>query len=177
METIAASAGVSTGTVYNYFGTKNAVLAAVVTGQVDDILEEAEGRVDLTAEYPADALMPMLGVYLDRMTEYGPDLLKEWFRAGLDPAQTALLADFVSADERAVAKLSDAMVRMQARGLMPPDIDVNGAAFLVYSIVAVALMMYMSVPGATPGDVRTQTRSQLGLAFGGLGIRHDSPNG
>jgi AcrR family transcriptional regulator len=177
METIAQTAGVSPGTVYNYFGTKNAILAAIVTGQVDEIMGEAAESLDLTADDPADALMPMLGIYLDRMTDYGPDLLKELFAAGFDPAQTDLLADFVSADERVLVQLGDSLVRMQTRGLMSLEVDVGGASLLIYSIVAVALMMFMSVPGTTPSDVRTYCRSQLGLAFDGLGIRHDLPKG
>jgi len=177
METIAQTAGVSAGTVYNYFGTKNAILAAIVTRQIDEIMGEAGERLDVSAGNPVDALMPVLGVYLDHMTDYGPDLLKELFSAAFDPAHTALLADFVSADERVLARLGDSLHHMAERHLMSREIDVCDAALLIYSIVAVALMMFVSVPGTTPGDVRTYCRSQLVLAFDGLGTRHDSPSG
>ncbi|MEE8456975.1 MAG: TetR/AcrR family transcriptional regulator, partial [Acidimicrobiia bacterium] len=120
IETIAQAAGVSAGTVYNYFGTKSAILAAIVTRQVDEIMAEAGENLDLTAGNPVDALMPLLGVYLDRMTDYGPDLLKELFRAGFDPAQTDLLADFVSADERVLVHLSVSLVEMRSHGLIAP---------------------------------------------------------
>lgn len=169
IETIAQAAGVSAGTVYNYFGTKSAILAAIVTRQVDEIMCEAGENLDLTAGDPVDALMPLLGIYLDRMTDYGPDVLKELFRAGFDPAQTDLLADFVSADERALVHLSVSLVAMRSHGLIAPGVDVAGAALLIYSIVAIALMTFISVPGTTQSQVRAMCSEQLGLAFDGLG--------
>jgi len=177
IETIARTAGVSAGTVYNYFGTKNAILAAIVTGQVDEIMGEAGESLDLAAENPVDALMPLLGIYLDRMTDYGPELLKELFRAGFDPTQTDLLADFVFADERVLVQLSDSLREMKLHGLLSPDVDIGGAALLIYSIVAVGLMMFISVPGTTPRQVRAVCRAQLGLAFDGLGSSSDPLKG
>lgn len=172
MEAIAQIAGVSVGTVYNYFGTKNAILAATVTRQVDEIMREAGESLDLSAGTPADALMPMLVIYLDRMTDYGPELLRELFRAGFEPAQTELLADFVSADERVLVQLSEALQAMRSRGFLSRAVDLGGAALLIYSIMVVALMMFMSVPGTTPGNVRTLCSAQLGLAFDGMGAGH-----
>lgn len=169
IETIAQAAGVSAGTVYNYFGTKSAILAAIVTRQVDEIMCEAGENLDLTAGDPVDALMPLLGIYLDRMTDYGPDVLKELFRAGFDPAQTDLLADFVSADERVLVHLSVSLVAMRAHGLIAPGVAVAGAALLIYSIVAIALMTFISVPGTTRSQVRAMCSEQLRLAFDGLG--------
>lgn len=169
IETIAQAAGVSAGTVYNYFGTKSAILAAIVTRQVDEIMCEAGENLDLTAGDPVDALMPLLGIYLDRMTDYGPDVLKELFRAGFDPAQTDLLADFVSADERVLVHLSVSLVAMRSHGLIAPGVAVAGAALLIYSIVAIALMTFISVPGTTQSQVRAMCSEQLRLAFDGLG--------
>jgi AcrR family transcriptional regulator len=175
METIAQVADVSAGTVYNYFGTKGAILAAIVTRHVEEAMVEADKRLDLGTDDPVDALMPMISIYLDQMTGYGPTLLKELLRAGFDPAQTDLLVEFVSGDERVILQLSEALDRMRARGLLSLVVDANGAALLVYSIVVVALMMFVSIPGTTPDDVRESCRSQLEIAFDGLAAtRHGS---
>jgi AcrR family transcriptional regulator len=171
MEAIALSCGISVGTVYNYFGTKSAILAAIVTGQIAEIMGEAGEGLDLDARDPVDALMPVLELYLNQMTGYGPDLLKELFRAGFDPAQTELLADFVSADERVLVQLGESLRGMRARGLLSQAIDVDGAAFLVYSIVAVALMIFASIPGSTPDEVIAACENQLRTAFEGLAAR------
>ena len=171
MEAIAESCAISVGTVYNYFGTKSAILATIVTGEIDEIMSGAGERLDLDTGDPVDALMPVLEIYLDQMTSYGSFLLKELFRAGFDPAQTELLADFVSADERVVAHLGESLRAMRTRGLLSPEVDVDAAAFLVYSIVATALMVFTSIPDTTPADVRSACESQLKIAFEGLGAR------
>jgi AcrR family transcriptional regulator len=171
MEAIAESCGISVGTVYNYFGTKSAILAAIVTGEIDEIMGEAGARLNLDAQDPVDALMPVLELYVNQMTCYGSDLLKELFRAGFDPAQTELLADFVSADERVLVQLGQSLGAMRSRGLLSPEIDVNSAAILVYSIFAMALMVFTSIPGTTPVQVIATCESQLRIAFEGLAAR------
>lgn len=171
MEAIAEAAGVSAGTVYNYFGTKSTILAAVVTEDMDEILHMARDQLDLEASRPVDALMPTLEVYLNNMTAYGPDVLKALFRAGFDPAQTELLVDLVSSDERVLVQLSESLGAMRSRGLVSSETDIEGAALLVYSIVAVALIMFASIPGATRHEVVDGCRVQLGMAFVGLAAR------
>jgi len=177
IESIAVDAGVSAGTVYNYFGTKNAILATIVTQQTDGIMREAREALDLEASDPIAALMPMIRVYIDAMSGYGPDLLKEVFRAGFEPAQSGLLADLVSADERVIAQLADALQRMQSLGLVAVDVDPVQAALLVYSVVAVALMMFVAVPGMTSEEVNAAAEDQIVMVFGGLGDRDVHPNG
>jgi AcrR family transcriptional regulator len=177
IESIAQDAGVSPGTVYNYFGTKNAILATIVTQQTDDIMREAGQALDLDASDPISALMPMIKTYIDQMSDYGPILLKEVFRAGFEPAQSGLLADFVSSDERVIAQLADALKRMQPRGLVALHVDPGPAALLVYSVVAVALMMFVAVPGMTSEEVNALARGQILLVFEGLGARDVHPNG
>ncbi len=169
IESIARTAGVSAGTVYNYFGTKHALLAAVVTRQIDEIMGDVDGSLDFSTEDPVAVMMPMLGKYIDRMTEYGPALLKELFRAGFDPAHTDLLAELVSADEHVIARLGELLHHMESRGLVSPNVDIARAAFLIYSVVAVALMMFAAVPGTSPTDVVESVQSQLVLVFEGLG--------
>ncbi len=171
MESIADVAGVSAGTVYNYFGTKNTVLAAVVTGHMDEIMAEAGERFRPEALDPVDALMPMVEVYLDAMTSYGPDLLKELLRSGFDPAQSDVLEGLVSSDERVMAQLSGSLRAMRSYGSLSVDVEIEGATLLVYSIVAVALMMFASIPGTAPDEVTAVCRAQLGIAFDGLAAR------
>jgi AcrR family transcriptional regulator len=168
MEAIALSAGISVGTVYNYFGTKGAILAATVTMQMDKIMLEAPNVLDLGASDPVDALMPIVEAYLDAMTDYGPDILKDLLRAGLDPGQTELLAGLVSADERILGQLGKSLHVMSSRGMLARGIDIDAAAFLIYSVIAVALMTFASIPGTTPDDVTDMCRAQLELAFAGL---------
>jgi len=170
IEVIAVDAGVSAGTVYNYFGTKNAILLAVVTRDTEQALIAASSAVDLSAADPVDALMPMIMVYVDAMTPLGREALKEIFKAGFEPAQSDMMAKLISLDERSIAQIGEAFALLQAHGLAADTVDAGSAAVLIYSIVAVAILMFVSMPETTVPDMERTIRNQLTLAFEGVGV-------
>lgn len=166
---IAAGAGVSVGTVYNYFGTKNAILMAVVTRDTEHALVDAGEAIDLSLGDPVDVLMPLIMIYVDAMTALGQDVLKELFRAGFDPTESAFMADLVSLDERVVVQIAEAFTLLQTAGLASDAPDSGSAAMLIYSVIAVAALMYVSMPKVRAPEVEMMIRSQLTLVFDGLG--------
>lgn len=169
IETIAVDACVSVGTVYNYFGTKSAILMAVVTLDTENALTDAGSAIDLASDDPVEVLMPLIMVYVDAMTALGRDVLGELVRAGFDPAESALMAELVSLDERSIAQIGMAFALLQAHGLASETTDAESAAMLIYSVIAVATLMFVSMPEMTDQTVETMIRSQLTLAFRGLG--------
>ncbi len=171
IEVIAAGAGFSAGTVYNYFGTKNAILLAVVTRDSEHAFVDAGEAIDLSSGDPVEVLMPLVMVYVDAMTALGRDVLKELFRAGFDPAESAMTAELVTLDERSIVQIGEAFALLQTHGLASDTTDPGLAAMLIYSVVAVAILMFVSVPASTIQDVERAIRSQLTLVFEGIGVR------
>ncbi len=169
IEAIAADAGVSVGTVYNYFGTKNAILMAVVTRDTEHALVDTGEAIDLSLGDPVDVLMPLIMIYVDAMTALGQDVLKELFRAGFDPTESAFMADLVSLDERVVVQIAEAFTLLQTAGLASDAPDSGSAAMLIYSVIVVAALMYVSMPKVRAPEVEMTIRSQLTLVFDGLG--------
>ena len=175
IEVIAVEAGVSAGTVYNYFGTKNAILLAVVTRDTEHAFVDAADAIDLSSGDPVEVLMPLIMVYVDAMTALGRDVLKELFRAGFDPVESALMADLVSLDERSILQIGEAFVLLQAHGLASDTADPESAAMLIYSVIAVATLMLVSMSEMSAEDVETMIRSQLVRVFRGVGIQSAGP--
>jgi AcrR family transcriptional regulator len=171
IEMISSAAGVSPGTIYNYFGTKNAILTAVVTRDTESALDLASGAIDLQASDPVGVLMPVIDVYVDLTLGLGPGELRELFRTVLDSGQRPLADDIISLDERAVGQIADAMAQMRTAGLLADPVDPMEAAYLVYTLVAGGVMVFMSVPGTTHEDVKSVIRQQLALVFKGLAPR------
>jgi AcrR family transcriptional regulator len=171
IEVIAVEAGVSAGTVYNYFGTKNAILMAVITRDSEHAFVDAGEAIDLSSGDPVEVLMPLIMVYVDAMTALGRDVLKELFRAGFDPAESAMTAELVSLDERSIAQIGEAFALLQAQGLASDTVDPGSTAMLIYSVVIVATLMFVSMPEMTARGVETMIRSQLTLVFRGIGIQ------
>ena len=168
VEMIASVAGVSAGTVYNYFGTKNAILVAIVSMETESAIEHAAAALDLRASHPVDALMPVIDVYVDSTLALGRDILRELFRAALDPGQGPLAEELMSLDERAVVQIDQAIGQLKDAGTVSPTADPMEAAYLVYSLIATALIAFIAVPESTHDDVKSTIRRQLTLAFTGL---------
>jgi AcrR family transcriptional regulator len=171
IEDIADIAEVSPGTVYNYFGTKRAILTAVASVGWERAISRASGSLDLSAEHPADVLMPVIDVYMEHVGGLGKDLLKEVMRAGFDPAASDVLSELVSLDEQAVAQIAISLGRMQADGMIRQDINVGQASMFVYSVVGAATLWYVSVPEIPINAATDMIRSQLGLVFDGIAVR------
>ena len=78
METIAADAEVSVGTLYNYFGSKQSLLIALFAAEVGEMLEAGGVAVSDDAD-PLEAVLHLFGVYLEGMLATDRDLLRERF--------------------------------------------------------------------------------------------------
>lgn len=169
IEAIAVEAGVSAGTVYNYFGTKNAILLAVVTRDTEHAIADAGDAINLSSGDPVEVLMPLIMVYVDALTALGKDVLKELFRAGFDPAESALMTDLISLDERSIVQIAEAFALLQAHGMASDTVDAESGAMLIYSVIAVATLLFASMPEMTVQDVESTIRGQLMLTFRGIG--------
>jgi len=177
IEMIAAAADVSPGTVYNYFGTKNAILGAVITVAVEETWSAATDAVDLSAGDPVDALMPAIAVYVDGMTALGPDALTAVFSSGFQPTHHTLLDELVSIDERAIAQITQAFEQLQSAGIASEHVNSRDAATLLFSVIAVAMLNYMSIPDTAPSQVKAIIRNQFRLVFSGLGTSQSARTG
>ena len=168
VEMIAADAGVSPGTVYNYFGTKNAILTAVVTRRTEAAIGVASEAIDLNAIDPVDALMPVIEVYVDVTLGLGAEVLKELFIAVLNPVEPRLAEEMWSIDERAIGQIAEALSELQIVGALSEDVNTEDAALVVYSLIATAIIVFMSMPSTTPAEVKATIRRQLSLVFTGF---------
>lgn len=80
IEAIAAEADVSVGTIYNYYRNKGDLLMAIVSMEVNEVLNAGRGIV---ADPPADvgeALHELIGIYLEHSLNY---LSKEMWRQAM----------------------------------------------------------------------------------------------
>lgn len=171
IERIASAAGVSPGTVYNYFGTKSAILTAVVSRQSEAAMGAASGALDLSVADPVDALMPVIEVYVDLTLGLGAEVLRELFVAALNTSEPRLAEEMWSIDERAIGQIAKALSEMQKAGTLGENVRPGDAALVVYSLIATAIITFMSIPEMTPTEVKGTVHDQLSLVFTGLAPR------
>jgi AcrR family transcriptional regulator len=148
---ISAAAGVAHGSFYTYFRSKTDVFRALVAGTMDDLYASLGGGVpDRDPGRPGDAAAAVQRI--DRANRRFVAMYRE---------NTALMALFEqvttfdpevralrqAARERMVARVRHSIERMQADGLVAPDLD---AAYSAQGLVAMVngLVHYWLVLGA-----------------------------
>ena len=80
IETIAAQAEVSIGTIYNYYQNKGDILGAIVSMEVNEVLNAGRGVVASPPANVGDALDTLLGIYIEHSLHY---LSKEMWRQAM----------------------------------------------------------------------------------------------
>lgn len=124
IEDIAAAADVSAGTCYNYFSTKGDILLAIVSMEVEEVIEAGRAVV---ADPPADvarALGRLIRIYYDHSLLY---LTKElWRRAvalSVEAPETPFSQRYLALDTRLTEQVRDLVAALQARRLVREDLD------------------------------------------------------
>jgi AcrR family transcriptional regulator len=168
MEQIAERAAVSVGTLYNYFGSKTALLIAIFATEV-----EAMGRAgaEILAA-PGDdlgrAVSDLFDAYLDVIFRLDRDLIREVITIGFE-SRGAVTQELVHMDEMLMTQLASLLT---GRGVeVPQGFDVSDAVVLLYSALMTQLIIYVTLRGVSEDTTRTQVRRQVALAFAGIDTR------
>ena len=124
LEDIAAAAEVSVGTCYNYFTTKGELLLAIVSMEVEEVVEA--GRA-LVASPPADvgqALVGLIRLYYDHSLHY---LSKEMWRKAMaisiEAPETPFSRHYTQLDQMLASQVCDLLAALKGRGLTRPELD------------------------------------------------------
>lgn len=169
MEDIASAAEVSVATVYNYFGSKNALLLAGVSEDTDTMVERGATVLARPGAHPAKAVARLFDIYLDEFLGWDPALLREVMSASFGRVNDhELTAELVHMDERLIAQLAELLAGFKQKGRLHPDVEPGEATLLLFSALVTQLFMYLAMDGVAEAAVRNQVRRQVAIAFGGL---------
>lgn len=134
IDDIAASADVSVGTFYNYYGTKGDLLLAIVSMEVEEVL--ANGEI-LLADPPADvakALLALIGGYYDHSLIY---LSKEMWRTALaisiEAPDTPFSQRYTELDQLLTDQVCASIRALQRRGLARSDVSPRAIGEILFN--------------------------------------------
>jgi AcrR family transcriptional regulator len=169
MEDVAALADVSVGTVYNYFGSKHALLVAGMEDETDAMIEDGRAVLARPGSDPKRAVQRLIGGYLDHLTKWDPALLREVMAASFQRSGGVdMTAELARMDERLIDQLTALLVDLGEQGLLGPDVDPAEATLLVSSTMFLQLFMYLALDGIDSASLRARVDRQIDLAFHGL---------
>ena len=149
VEDIAAAAGVSKGTIYLYFESRDAILRAAF----DRFIEEVDGAVEQAMgsdRPPLDKLRALVRRVLERMEaqETLSRVLVDFWAAGLhDRSQPTI--DFKPIYARWRRQLTALLEEAAARGDLAPDVPEH-AATMTIALVEGLQLQWLADPDAVP---------------------------
>lgn len=151
MMQIAEAAGVSRQTVYHQFGSRQALLQAYLTGEIDNIIQQVEQAVMQHIDHPRDALHDAFALFMRLASEEPAIQLVLDGNDEMELRQLLVILGSIMSTERIGALITQAW----------PGTAAADAAVLAESIVRLAIS-HALLPGADPAIVPDQITRLLG---------------
>ncbi|SFO60124.1 transcriptional regulator, TetR family [Mesorhizobium sp. NFR06] len=172
IEAIAAQAEVSIGTIYNYYQNKGDILGAIVSLEVNEVLNAGRGVVASPPANVGDALDTLIGIYIEHSLNY---LSKEMWRQAM--AISTQLPDspfglaYTGLDRALTEQIRALIARLQEIGLVRPDIDGPAVGELIFNNMNMMFIEFVKHDEARIPELRAAIRRQnriLVAAIGGV---------
>ena len=166
MEEIAAESEVSVGTVYNYFGSKGALLLAGVEEDTDRMVTAGMAVLDEPGDDVVAAVQRLARVYLDDFTSWDRRLLREVLGAAYQRGGAELTEELARMDQRLIEQIMVLLSHFQDQGELADGVEVYEAALIVLSVFV--LQLFISLETYKSTDLYEQVDRQIELVFAGL---------
>ncbi len=168
MEDIAEGAEVSVGTVYNYFGSKRALLLAGVADDTQRMVAAGAKVLARPGKDPIRAVKRLASIYLDDLAGWDRRLLREVLSAAYRLGGEELTLELAQMDQQLITQMMELLGHFHNEGHLPDDVAIYDATLLIFSVFALQLFMFISIEGYTPQQLHDQVARQIELAFRGL---------
>ncbi|CDX62393.1 Transcriptional regulator, TetR family [Mesorhizobium plurifarium] len=170
IEAIAARAEVSIGTIYNYYQNKGDILGAIVSMEVNEVLNAGRGVVASPPANVGDALDTLIGIYIEHSLNY---LSKEMWRQAM--AISTQLPDspfgqaYTGLDRELTRQISALIARLQELGLVRPDIDGSAVGELIFNNMNMMFIEFVKRDEARIPELRAAIRRQNRVLVAAIG--------
>ena len=157
---IAAEAGVSVGTLYEYFPNKQALLGALAERHLEDALTRVNRLLDGWRLHPPSLVEALIGDIVDAIIDAHvghPSLHR--LLAGLAPAYPAVTRRAMDLQKRLLAAMSSETVRLQ-----PDLVDADRRAKLIVATISTTAHSLLEAGGADVEQWSLHLRS-LAIAY------------
>jgi AcrR family transcriptional regulator len=167
MDDIAEGAEVSVATLYNYFGSKTALLVGIFESEAARMLDAGADVLAATGDDPVAAVQRLFDGYIAFMLEIDPELLGEALAAGVRNDNDLGHALF-DLDMQLVTQLAELLEVFRTRGLLADGVSEDEATTLLFSAFITPVLMYLAAESIGPGELAARIHRLVEVAFAGL---------
>ena len=171
MEAIAAAAEVSVGTIYNYYRNKGDILVAIVSMEVNEVLNAGRDIVATPPENVADAIDTLIGIYIDHSLIY---LSKEMWRQAMATStqqpDSPFGKTYTALDRGLAGQTCDLVEQLRSRGLVRADVDVRAAGEIVFNNMNMMFVEFVKDEAMPIADLREALRRQNKLLVDAMAV-------
>jgi AcrR family transcriptional regulator len=161
IEDIAQAAELSVGTLYNYYENKAAILLAMVTLEVEEVLVAGERCLKQRHKTVAAALDSLIGGYYVNSFVY---MTKEMWRVAMAQAIERPAAQFsrryTDLDRRLSKQVCACFERLQQQGMVRNDIDTDAIGEMVFNNLNMMFIECVRSDTMTVSEVRATVARQ-----------------
>ncbi len=161
IETIAEQAGVSTGTVYNYYRSKGDLLVAIVALEVEEVLDAG---AKLIRHPPADtrrALNTLLGIYLDHSLVYlDRNLWRNAMALAIRQPESPSGQHYNTLDTRLAQQVCELVAGLQRAGHVRADIDTRAVGEMLFNNTNQMFTVFVKTEAMTLDALKRAIRRQ-----------------
>lgn len=161
IEDIAAAAEVSAGTCYNYFSTKGDLLLAIVSMEVEEVVEAGRDLVTTPPPDAARALGSLIRLYYNHSLNY---LSKEMWRKAMafsiEAPGTPFSQRYTELDAMLSAQVCDLIAALQHRGLARPDLDAGVFGQIVFNTLNQMFIEFVKADAMLLADLHRTSDAQ-----------------
>jgi AcrR family transcriptional regulator len=161
IEAIAAQAEVSIGTIYNYYRNKGDLLVAIVSMEVNEVLNAGRGVVAEPPRNVGDALDTLIGIYIEHSLNY---LSKEMWRQAMaistQQPDSPFGRTYTGLDRALTGQICALFARLQELGLVRRAADARSLGELVFNNMNMMFIEFVKRDEATIAELRSVIRRQ-----------------
>ncbi|WP_246696285.1 TetR/AcrR family transcriptional regulator [Mesorhizobium sp. SARCC-RB16n] len=161
----------SIGTIYNYYQNKGDILGAIVSMEVNEVLNAGRGVVARPPANVGDALDTLIGIYIEHSLHY---LSKEMWRQAM--AISTQLPDspfgqaYTGVDRSLTEQIRALITRLQEIGLVRQDIDGAALGELIFNNMNMMFIEFVKRDEAKIPELTAAIRRQNSILVAAIGV-------
>jgi AcrR family transcriptional regulator len=169
IEAIAAEAEVSVGTIYNYYRNKGDILVAIVSMEVNEVLNAGRGVVATPPKNVADAIDTLIGIYIDHSLIY---LSKEMWRQAMATStqqpDSPFGKTYAALDRGLTDQTCELVERLKGLGLVRTETDVRSAGEVIFNNMNMMFIEFVKQEAMPLKELRAAIRRQNKVLVGAI---------